>query len=471
MNDTSGSGSLTVDAIPSEVLAMVFMEAIHANALADESYTASAVDLSHVSHRWRHISLSTSCLWADIRLYYPFTPQLLRRTSAYLLRSGTNPLSILIDFRDPDWNWDEDTHGFTWEMMACIMGFLLPQASRWRELRVLVDTWAPVYALLWFINEGPVPSQLQTLSLSRCNAYFACMGAFFRPGSLLATPALFGGVALASLRNLCLIGTHVDWKQCGAITGLTSLELKYHAENVLPSKPDLMAILSRSPNLNSLKLTGNYSPLGQDADPLLVNSDHSSTIELRYLTHMTFGFVEEARAMDCLSWLRLPALVSLELEDVSASLTLDIPHDWSALIRRLSTDEVSINVHHITHLVLAAVKGTSSAFVSLFRACTSLRKLELKKADEESLAALSLQHHDDVDKCSSLACPNLEELVCKGMSAFALLQLILNRPLGSSNQSMLRKVVYDNLEQWEPASDHHIERLEEAGVVIIRPDF
>lgn len=67
--------------------------------------------LSTVCHKWRNIIYNQANLWSNICI----TQNLLcssqlktKQISSCLERSRKHPLNLLIDARDPDWNWTED---------------------------------------------------------------------------------------------------------------------------------------------------------------------------------------------------------------------------------------------------------------------------------------------------------------------------------------------------------------------------
>ncbi|KAJ7142382.1 hypothetical protein C8R44DRAFT_603402, partial [Mycena epipterygia] len=176
--------------------------------------TTAPTTLSHVCRRWRHVALGTGTLWTRLVLTFPTSAAQLTRTLAWLERSKTHTLDILLDLRDTEWDWEKDEaeHGFRAADMAAVLRLLLPTAPRWRALELLTDTWAPIHAFLRHTHTlAPSLPRLEKLHLARCNAYFATKGAVFQPAALGRPLPLFGGARVPSLREVTLTGVHVDW--------------------------------------------------------------------------------------------------------------------------------------------------------------------------------------------------------------------------------------------------------------------
>ncbi|KAF8551261.1 hypothetical protein OG21DRAFT_1418332, partial [Imleria badia] len=205
--------------MPVEVVANIFDFASHSS----HDPITQSISLSHVCKQWRQISLSTPSLWTFIQLSLPLSKSQLTRTCAWILRSRNRPLDIYMDFRDPDWDWDEASPILGSKAMESLMRFLVPHASRWHSIELLTDTWAPIFTFLSCTAAIESTPLLQSIRLARCNAYFVAEGETFRPADLALPVAWFGGGA--SLSHLChvsLSGVHVDWAQSG-LTGLREL--------------------------------------------------------------------------------------------------------------------------------------------------------------------------------------------------------------------------------------------------------
>lgn len=281
--------------------------------------------LSTVCRKWRNIILNQANLWSNICITQSLLTseghlggQRLDTTqiTTCLQRSRGHPLNILIDARDPDWNWTEDGYAvkiyltlmlsylifirsvgiyagevededefameteeelmpvlFTPEHMITALSALIPHLSRWKSLVVLTDTWAPMHSALRIINPAITnfgAPMLDTLALLRCNE-LPCYFHDFQPGPL-KDPAFLSNVdprsnILPRLKNLSLEGVHADWDGLSAsllaASGrLESLELRYHCAEVRPSLQQYRKLLGSVPSLKRLaiKCSGAYVP-------------------------------------------------------------------------------------------------------------------------------------------------------------------------------------------------------------------
>ena len=113
----------------------------------------------------------------------------------------------------PLWNWEEESHQVHLQLMhmAPILELLLTHVERWCHFELLADLWGPIYFFLWSTRHVKAAPLLRSLSLSRCNAYFVSRGAAFQPDQWKDSIPLFGGLALDALRNVSLVGVHIDW--------------------------------------------------------------------------------------------------------------------------------------------------------------------------------------------------------------------------------------------------------------------
>ncbi|EEB89081.1 hypothetical protein MPER_12866, partial [Moniliophthora perniciosa FA553] len=171
------------------------------------------VTISHVCTKWRKVALSAGSLWTKLAVFSPeIDASQLIRISTWLTRSKAYPIEVLLDFRyDGERDWDEYSHPFTGEMMKVILKLLLPHVGRWKTFEMLLDTWEPMHTFLVQTSGVKEAPMLQSVALSRVNAYFVTKGQTFQPDDLKKPVPLFGGCALGSLRDVTLSGVHVDW--------------------------------------------------------------------------------------------------------------------------------------------------------------------------------------------------------------------------------------------------------------------
>ncbi|KAJ6492801.1 hypothetical protein C8R47DRAFT_422342 [Mycena vitilis] len=411
--------------LPHEVLAVIFTFAVAQHGHDEPGFLVKhpSMTITHTCRRWREVALATGNLWTDIVLTFPISNEQLSRTVTWLLRSKTYLLDILLDFRDPDWDWeDEDTHGFRWADMEAVLQLLLPSAARWRTFELRTDTWAPIFVFL--LHTRKVGSSLRTLEklhLARCNTYFASKGRLFEPVMLRQHLPLFGGeqARVPRLREVMLTGVHIDWSAPPRMN-LTKLELKYQAADVMPTVAHFTQILAASPNLEVLEIVGSgpqFTAVVDGASSIATHGEGGEadgralrgTIKLARVTRCTFGFVDVNYAVQLLALFNLPALRELSLQDVSASLRHQPPDDAGLLIDWLVTNAdathgTSISPHdavgstsactsrlplrQLRTLSLHAIYAARTKFARLYEASSGLTALCLYDVCDGALEAL-----------------------------------------------------------------------------------
>ena len=124
------SGVAPFDSLPIELISYIFILAIESgpdhqsdheidsgNPSINMEVITFPLVLSTVSTRWRTIALSTPALWSSICVSIQHVVDLDHESSRPMLDtthlvtnlslSGRRPLNILIDARDPDWDFTE----------------------------------------------------------------------------------------------------------------------------------------------------------------------------------------------------------------------------------------------------------------------------------------------------------------------------------------------------------------------------
>ncbi|KAK0469298.1 uncharacterized protein EV420DRAFT_1258008 [Desarmillaria tabescens] len=367
------SSNLPIDKLPNELLAKIFylaaMETRH------DSIPAPFI-ISQTCQRWRTVALSTSDLWKFISFNFPLSSIQYLRANSMLSRSPTFPLDLLMDFRDPSWDWEEEPHGFTSNGMRSVIRLLEPHINRLQDVDILLDTWAPMHTFLLETQKLDVASlpALKRLSLSRCNAYFALKGQIFQPQHLRDPLPLFGGIPLPGLNHLSLVGVHVDWSAAASsLSNLTSLELKYHAPDVLPTWKEFADLIAGSPDLRHLSVIGSC-PGGAAG---------STLISALMLSHFTLGFVDVDDAVQFVSSMHFPALESLSLEDIRNALDpFQAMQDASALLECfVRVTNSTIPLHGIRSLKLNEIYTTKEeALDSFFSILSSVTEMDLSES-------------------------------------------------------------------------------------------
>ncbi|KAF7312930.1 Fatty acid hydroxylase [Mycena kentingensis (nom. inval.)] len=327
-----------VDRLPPELLTTVFALTIEPR--HHDTLTTSPTTLSHVCRRWRAVALGLGSLWTSVAIAYPSDPSgaQFTRLLTYLSRTKGYKIDLMLDVRDPEWDFElpEEEHPFTARDMQALLVLLQSTrtAHRWRSVELLTDTWAPIDAFLRATRSsaGTFAQSMERLVLARCNAYFARNGAIFEPAALKHPLPLLGfGVTsslppadghplpVSRLRDVSLVGVHVDWSIAEFALGpaLTHLALKFHASDVRPSPAKFSHILNACPCLETLAVVGSGPSFSPRFDPSSV-----PPIVLPTVTTFTLGFVDGQDATQLLALLRIPNLAKLELEDVAAGLNL-----------------------------------------------------------------------------------------------------------------------------------------------------
>ncbi|KAK0199511.1 hypothetical protein DFS33DRAFT_225151 [Desarmillaria ectypa] len=409
--------------VPNELLSYIFLYASH---------QTNAIHLSHVCSRWRNVALSTGSLWTDITITFPTSVEQLSCALTCLRRSKVYPVDLYLDFRDPTWDWDEHSHGFGSEDMEAVLHFLLPHANRWKSVNLLTDTWAPMWTFLKETQHAETPN-LRSVKLSRCNAYFVGKGETFEPARLREPLRLFGGQEMGMLKEVGLVGVHVDWVGSG-LRNLLDLELKYHASDVMPTFQEFKAILEGCPDLKCLSIVG-WGP--RFDDPPMPDSA-ATLIRLPNLIRFSFGFVDAEYAIRLLEHMVLPGLVELALEDVSRSLSFydaeSLP-DVKALLDWFTGDHDAIPCSRLLTLELHGIHCYDGDALRRFLCrFTAVGRMSLSDVDAVLLEAL---------KPGALTpCPALTEICCRGVDFPKLSELVGARAL-SLDVLSFRKVHVD----------------------------
>lgn len=388
----------SAQSLANELLSQIFILAAHDS---HDRYDAILypIVVSHVCAAWRQIAISTSGLWTSIILTHPSPWSQLSRTVTYLSRSRNRPLDLFLDFRDPSWNWEEASHTFGWKHMENAIRLLIPHVERWHTVELLTDTWAPIFTFLWYTRKVKSAPVLETISLSRCNVYFASKGEMFSPVALKQPIPLFGDAeALPALCTVSLAGVHVDWS-ISNLRNLKELELKYHASDVMPTLVDFVAILADCPDLEYLTVLG-WGPQFEEKEG---DGDIQSplVVTLPHLKHLTIGFLDAQYAIKMLSIFDLPVLEGLTIEDISSTLHSSDHQDASSILdfftminaeddpTRSHPSMYRLPLSNIHSLELRGLHYASSSTLSRFlHALTTLHRLSIIHTSDVVLSSL-----------------------------------------------------------------------------------
>ncbi|OSD07232.1 hypothetical protein PYCCODRAFT_1381821 [Trametes coccinea BRFM310] len=314
--------------------------------------------VSHVCERWRAVALENPLLWSHIR--FVGNPPYERATT-YLARAKEAPLTITIDRTvedEDDFSMSEDGE-FNPEdndpdlsIIGGIMDVITPHVAHWQALQIMVSFYPHMHRALQALGAaGPAPllEVLQLYHYEDTDEHLT-----FKNPELREQPfVLFNGVA-PRLAQVALWGVHVPWSKDGApyLTGLTDLELAYHARDVRPGFYDFARILRASPDLRSLTLClscpagaptewphAGMPEVPPEEGAMQVDLDAAAPLVLPKLTDLVLAYLEPKVLLSLLPRLALPALTSLALDleeddytDVLAYLASprSLPHQFSS---------------------------------------------------------------------------------------------------------------------------------------------
>ncbi|KAG6840329.1 hypothetical protein C0991_007410 [Blastosporella zonata] len=457
--------------LPNELLSEIFLLSTQDTEDRVEMVLTPVI-LSQVSTRWRNVAISTGGLWNTIIITFPTSHQQLSRAITWLKRSRSAPLDILLDFRDPSWDWDlaESLHAFRWQDMEAILRLLMTHVHRWKRFELLTDTWAPIFTFLSYTRRANFRS-LESLSLHRCNAFFASKGATFAPVEMRKPVQLFGGHVAERLRRVTLTGVHVDWA-ASPLYNLTKLEFRYLASDVTPSMGEFssmlaecrhlrhLTIIGRGPRIDSTPTSSPSTNAGQQERSLL------SVIELPHVTEFVFGFSDTDYAVKLLARLSFPAIRKFTLEgllDLDPLALLDL--DATPILELLTSHNPSSKptrsfpfpLSRIHSLKLVAIDADTPTFLRFFNDLHELAYLGLYKTKDDAIKALAQPSSES--SSSVPPCPTLTRLECHDINAMQLLDLMRAR-------SKLSQPVHVSIRSHELSAEHRSE-LSDAGVQIL----
>ncbi|KAI0632113.1 hypothetical protein C8Q77DRAFT_901843 [Trametes polyzona] len=327
--------------------------------------------VSHVCARWRAVAIDNPLLWSHIQIIGnpPYD-----RAKTYLERAKTAPLTISIDrtIDDDDFSMSDDSYepedpDPDLAIMEGIMELIVPHIAHWQALQIMVSFYPHMqYALETLGSAGPAP-MLEVLQLYHYEDTDEHV-TFPHPTLREQSFRLFGGEA-PRLTQVALWGVHLPWTQDGApfLSGLTDLELAYHALDVRPSFYDFARILRSSPGLRTLTLClsgpagepSEWPASGLPAAPPTdtasgeVDVDALAPLVMPRLSELVLAYLDQAYLLALLPRLSLPALTSL---------TLDLEEDdFTDLLAYLASPRSLPSAHPQPSLAPAALRGPAVA--------------------------------------------------------------------------------------------------------------
>jgi hypothetical protein len=228
-----------VEILPSEILSHVFV--VGANSLD----TDFELLVSHVSRRWRAVSIDTQELWDKVSMHMP-----LDRVSTYVHRSKACKLSIIISPRlDAATGIPlQDEH--VSESMESFLEMVMPAAHRWRRLIVWTCNHVGMANALNRIMRLSVP-QLEALQFmqetNEAPLHPIVSGDIFQ--------SFFSGALSLTLARFDLV--HLPWISFSA-TNLQQLHISGLSGHITMNYNQLRQALTSSPRLVKLALMGAF---------------------------------------------------------------------------------------------------------------------------------------------------------------------------------------------------------------------
>ncbi|KAH9949066.1 hypothetical protein B0H21DRAFT_688901 [Amylocystis lapponica] len=318
--------------LPTELLSHIFLIGVEEsdNSNDSDSYggdhslesaqrTEECVDLvSHVCRLWRDIAIQTPALWANILFEGKHDDCIMAQQ--YFERSRALPVSISIDLTPnfQRYGWHQ---GYENDTARRILECVIPHISRWCSLSVKVSDYALMGMILMKLGDCTGAPLLERLELYSCRNGRMSYNTFTPQYLKKQHFVLFGG-NVPRLTHVTLSGVHLDWPRSHFLSGLTSLQLAFHAQDVCPTYMDLTRILRDSPRLTTLSLyhSGPASPPTQWVD---VNEEAELAIPimLDYLKELVLVTFDNESIIPLLNQCALPNLTSLSLDLQSSSST------------------------------------------------------------------------------------------------------------------------------------------------------
>ncbi|TFY73441.1 hypothetical protein EWM64_g10571 [Hericium alpestre] len=241
---TQRNALLPISRLPPEVLSQIFQYI----AVVEQSYprtryfppflgssgTLGWIKITHVCRQWRDVALADSRLWAKTVCALPSaTPEMLQR-------SGTAPITINHDF----------SYYRNKSRILKSVQLALTHIARTKEIRISANKRI-LTNIVDSLQDNPAPI-LETLEL--------CLSADARTGFFYESVHLPARICSSTprLRNLILDNCSIPWDS-PLLRNLTHLEVRLLTfcmpEVLLPTIPQLITILSRCPDLQTLVLS------------------------------------------------------------------------------------------------------------------------------------------------------------------------------------------------------------------------
>lgn len=374
------SPSASINKLPIETLAEIFKVYAVAH---PEVLDRRVVDLCLVGKHWKAVADGTPQLWTKINLKFPFGYRQLNAASKRIHASKLEEIDVSIDFRKPYWNGDgphyegidtEATNEALWAKN--ISTVLRGTESRWRSIGVVSDTWLPLHRLIEAWNSTDLLS-LRSIRMERASVIFGTRAVAFDPATLIRPITLFGRKAfLPKLRDLALSAVHVDWEDISVgFQNLRELRLNNLPLDIGPSSKVFAAMLSSSPRLECLDVSGFCPKRHTGSVPLAGMGSEIPIVHLPALKEFTFGWKDVGRGSSFLKMFQIgSSLERLTLKDTDSGLGC-----WrSEPARSRDWNQNSENIFKLLHsLAVAAPRDENDMPPTPFISMSGVKTLKI----------------------------------------------------------------------------------------------
>ncbi|KAK0232542.1 hypothetical protein IW262DRAFT_1510 [Armillaria fumosa] len=339
-----------IDRLCDHVLLCVFEHLISPPMFHDAT---SPLTLSWISRRWHYLVVFSPLFWTQIDVdEHSFSSSRYARSRArafpvvalYLERSQSCAIDVMIsldvlgDFVAP---LEGDEHlPFTFDHVDLLGLALVENARRIRTLQIICPSWMVQQYILQHFRNVPMPilqgfnleyrfHVLQSLveTYHPKTALFPCFAlSLFSLGGMdlpdnRDTLRYSGSLLYPNLRDVEIQGAHYKWGRFCA-TNLSSLSIGYIPWDHRPTHKELRDILSGSPTLCSLSISGALPSTGARVD-----------LSLPQLSSLKLGFTGPEEVSVFVAGFNAPSLKKLELHYTMPTLPREsLPVDSEAVL-------------------------------------------------------------------------------------------------------------------------------------------
>lgn len=386
--------------------------------------------ITRICRRWRHVAIQTAELWTTLT-FCDEPPGHKQRT--YLERSQGAPLDI--DVANAVAFVSSESRAQASFAVMATFALIAPHFHRWRSLEITVSDYSLMDYALRVLCQCPDARMLERLKLYHTDeddVDDTATQLLKLDAITTAEHCMFTG-NLPSLKDLALSGVPLNWSTCIFGPFLATLELAYHPDVLRPTYDDFRRFVSSAPHLTELRIWDS----GPAGDP---KSWGTSALELPSLQTLSLKYMDPVRAEFLVIRMKMPRLVSLELDFES--------EPSQPLLRALYTAHPIMKhviFSKLDTLRLCGLQCNREAVQNSYSTLTNLRSLELNFFFISRNWATAL-----VSK--PRPCRLLESLSVSGLKASSLRTLVFRREVNGLPLKRLRvgadTVLPESAETW-----------------------